>query len=103
MKIIKKLSEFIEDELDGAEEYIEDALLYKEEYPMIAKTLFDISIEEMKHVDMLHNDVVDIIEKYKREHGDPPEAMAAIYEHIHKKNIKKAAKIKMYQNQYKGV
>lgn len=101
MKIIKKLSEMIEEELDGAEEYAKCALHYKEEHPMVAKTLFEISLQEMNHVEMLHNDVKEIIEKHRKEHGEPPAAMLAVYEYLHEKDIDKATKIKLYQSQYK--
>ena len=101
MKIIKELSEMIEEELDGAEEYAKCALHYKEEFPRVAKVLFDISIEEMRHVDMLHIEVSDVIKRYREEHGEPPAAMLAVYEYLHAKDIDKAAKIKLYQNQFR--
>ena len=101
MKVIRELSEMIEEELDGAEEYARCALHYKEEFPDVARGLYDISMQEMYHVNMLHGDVVAGIEKHRREHGDPPAAMTAVYEYLHEKDIEKAAKIKLLQNQYK--
>jgi Mn-containing catalase len=102
MKIISELSEMITDELDGAEEYIEAALHYKEEYPALAKVLYEISTEEMRHMEMLHIEVVNLIEKYRKERGEPPAAMLAVYEYLHKKNIEQATKIRMYQSQFKS-
>jgi bacterioferritin (cytochrome b1) len=102
MKIIKELSEMIEDELEGAEEYAKNAIYYKEENPALAKTFYEISTEEMRHVDMLHGEVVALIEKHKREHGDPPAAMQAVYDFLHKRNIEWAAEIRRYQNEYRG-
>lgn len=101
MKIIKELSEMIEEELEGAEEYAKNAVFYKTDNPMLAKTFYDISIEEMRHVDMLHNEVVSIIEKHKREHGEPPAPMLAVYEFLHKRNIEWAAEIRSYQNEFR--
>ena len=101
MKIIKELSEMIEDELEGAEEYAKDAIYYKDENPALAKTFYEISIEEMRHVDMLHGEVVALIEKHKREHGNPPAAMLAVYEFLHKRNIEWAAEIRSYQNEFR--
>lgn len=102
MKIISELSEMITDELDGAKEYIETALHYKEEYPALAKVLYEISTEEMRHMEMLHAEVVNLIEKYRKERGEPPAAMLAVYEYLHKKNIEQATKIRMYQSQFKS-
>jgi hypothetical protein len=102
MKIIQKLTDYIEDELDGAEEYAKEALLYKEENPTLAKSFYEISLEEMRHVDILHSRVVELIEKHRKEHGEPPAAMMVIYEHIHKKNIEWANEIKSYQAEFRG-
>ena len=101
MKIIEILSERIEEELDDSCEYIKMALEYKEKYPMIAKTFYELSMQEMGHMEMLHNDVKDLIEKHRKEHGEPPPAMLAVYEYLHKKDIEKANKIKLYQAQYR--
>ena len=103
MKIIQKLSEYIKEEIDGAENYAKKALKYREEYPTLAKTLHDISIEEMKHIDLLHGEVVKLIEKYRREHGEPPASMLAVYDYLHEKQIEKSNEVKMYQNQYKSM
>ena len=102
MKKIEMLQEKIESELEDAEEYIENALLHKEENPALAKTFYEISVEEMRHVDMLHNEVVSLIEKHKREHGEPPAPMLAVYEFLHKRNIEWAAEIRSYQNEYRN-
>lgn len=102
MKIIRELSEMIEEELEGAEEYAKNACYYKEEYQDLAKVFYDLSMAEMKHVDMLHGEVTAIIEKYRAEHGEPPAAMLAVYEYLHKKDIEKANKIRNYQTMYRG-
>ena len=103
MKLIKKLSEQIEDELEGAECYAKWAIKYKADYPTLAKTLYDISTDEMRHVSLLHDEVVKLIESYRKEHGDPPASMQAVYDYLHEKQIEEANEVRMYQNQYRGV
>lgn len=103
MKIIKLLSEkMIEDELDGAEEYIRSAHKYKEDYPELSRVLYDISVQEMAHIDELHAQVSRIIRDHREKHGDPPAAMMAVYEYLHDKHIAKAARIKAEQQLYKS-
>ena len=102
MTIIKDISEMIEDELDGAEEYIKHALEWKHKNPALAKVFYDISLQEMTHVNMLHGEVVKLIEQHRKEKGEPPAAMAAVYDYMHKKQIEEANEIKMYQAQYRG-
>ena len=102
MKIIKQLSEMIEEELEGAQEYIECALKHKEDNPALAKVFYDISTQEMTHVDLVHGEVVKMITQHQKDHGDIPPAMMAVYEYMHERQIKWANKIKMYQMQFRG-
>lgn len=101
MKIIKHLSDMIEEELEGAEDYAKGSVKYKEDNPTLARVFYEISLDEMKHVGMLHGEVTSLIEKHRREKGDPPEAMMAVYNYLHEKHIDHANKVKMYQSQYK--
>ena len=102
MKLIKKLSEMIEDELDGAECYVKMALQYKEEKPDLAYVMYTLSNEEMEHMGKLHTLVVNIIDEYKKEHGEPPAAMQAVYDYLHEKHIDEAAEIRNYQAMYRA-
>lgn len=101
MKIIKELSDMIEEELDGAEDYAKMAVHYKSEHPSLAATFYEISLQEMRHVTMLHDEVVKQIKSYREKHGDPPPAMQAIYDWQHNKQIEESKEVKMIQDQYR--
>lgn len=101
MKIIKELSEMIEEELEGAENYAENALKYKSDFPSLADVLYEISTQEMRHVNMLHEEVSKLIRYHREKHGEPPPAMMAIYEWEHKKEIERAKVVKILQSQYR--
>ena len=102
MHIIKCLSEKIEDELSDAEEYIDAAMKWKQEEPDTADLFYELSLAEMEHMDRLHNEVADIIEDYRKEHGDPPKEMLVLYEYLHQKHIGKATEIRVKQGMYKA-
>lgn len=101
MKLIKELTERIEEEIDGAEEYVKEAIKLKLEHPSLAKTLYDISNQEMSHIEMLHAEVVKLIEEHRRMHGEPPAPMMAVYEYLHERHIDKVNTIKLLQAEYR--
>ena len=75
MTIIKCLSEKIEDELEDANAYIDLAMKWKAEEPDTAEVFYELSVEELGHMEKLHKEVTELIEDYRREHGDPPKEM----------------------------
>ena len=101
MKIIEKLSDKIANEIEGAEEYIKCALNYKEEKPQLAETFYRIANEKMGHMNLLHTQVVSIIDEYRKEKGEPPEVMKTLYEILHRKHIEHAATVKGMMSLYK--
>ena len=101
MEIIKKISERIEEEIEDAEAYAKMALHYKEEDPELAQTFITISGEEMKHMEMLHRQVTRLISTYRKEHGEPPAAMAAVYDFVHKREIEQANHVHLLHQQYR--
>lgn len=103
MKIIEKLSDKIADELDDAEEYAKCALNYKEERPALAEVFYRIANEEITHMNLLHGQVVTIIDEYRKTKGEPPEAMKTLYEILHRKHIEHAAAVKGMLSLYKEI
>ena len=89
------------DEVHDAEKYAKAALKYKDERPDLARTFDALSHQEMEHMNMLHNSVVNIISDYRRTSGDPPPSMLAVYDYLHEKQIEEAAEVKAMQSMYK--
>lgn len=100
MKIIKCLSELIQDELSDAEKYIELALKYEDEDKETAKLFDDLSNEEVKHMQRLHDRVTAIISSYRSKNGEPPESMLAVYNYLHEKQIERAKEVKILQDMF---
>jgi rubrerythrin len=101
MKIIQKYVELVEEELESAETYIKMAITQKEENPKLAKALYDISNDEMHHVDILHEEVVELIAEHRKTSGEPPAMMLAVYNYLHDRHIDKANNIRMLQAEYR--
>lgn len=102
MKLIKELEELIEDEVHDVKKYAKMAVELKADHPQLAQVLYTISAQEEGHQQMLHGEVVRIIEQYRREHGEPPASMMAVYDYVHKKHIERMADAKRYQEMYRS-
>lgn len=102
MKLIRELEELIEEEIHDIKKYAKMASELKAEHPTLAQVLYNISTQEDGHQTAIHNEVVKIITEYRRTHGEPPAAMMAVYDYLHKKSIEKLAEARMYQDVYKN-
>lgn len=101
MKIIKILSDKIKEEIGDSKSYIELAIEYKEQYPELSRTLNNISLQEMEHMNLLHNEVSALIAQYRNTQGEPPADMMAVYDYLHKEQIAAAREVKVLQAIYK--
>ena len=101
MKIIETLSHKIEEEICDAKSYVTMAMEYKDEYPELSRTLYNISTQEMEHMNLLHGEVTQIIKRYRETQGEPPADMMAVYDYLHKKQIEKTLEVKTLQTMYK--
>lgn len=102
MELIEKLLGMVEDELEDAEKYAKCAVKNKDIDGVLAKNFYDLSMEEMQHMNILHEAVVRQISLHKKEHGEPPVAMQAVYDFLHERHISKAMDVKACQEMYRG-
>lgn len=101
MKIIEKMSNLIEEEMEDAKNYANMALMYKESDKTLAEMYYNLSLDETKHSNIIHTHVVRIIDGYKNTGKEVPESMMAVYDYLHKKHIEKANEIKIAQNSFR--
>ena len=104
VKIIEKMCNMIEEEIHDAEKYIRCALNYKDDKDMrdVAELFYRLATEEMNHMNMLHTQVVSLIDNYRKTEGEPPKEMLMLYDILHRKHIDDAATVKAMINMYKG-
>ena len=101
MKLIEELSDKIEEEIEDAESYAKLALEQKDTNKALADVFNKLSGEELGHMTMLHNEVVKIIENYKKTNGEPPANMMDRYEYMNRRHMKDVARVRLLQAMYK--
>lgn len=101
MRIIKKMADYMEDELDGCIEYAKDALEYQYTRAALSKNFYQMAQAEYGHYQLLHESVVKLIEEIKQQGKNYPQKMLDKWESQHRKFIEKAEEAQMYLNMYK--
>lgn len=102
MLVIKHLSKQIKNLICQAEEYARCALDYKETDKMLADAYFAKASARIKDIDDFHEQVTRIITNYRKEKGDPPAAMQALYDYIHEEEIENVREVRVLMEMYKG-
>ena len=102
MKIIRCLSEKIREELQDADAYITLAIEWKDEEPETADLFYELSKEELGHMERLHDSVKQLIAAYREEHGEPPKVMLELYNYMHDQHTENAMRVKVKQGMYKA-
>lgn len=102
MEIIKKLEKFMDKKIKMADCEIDFALVHKDTEPEIAKLFYELSCSELQDFADMHGHIVTIINAYRRDRGEPPKEMMAVYEYQHEIDIDDMASVKAKQAMYTG-
>ena len=94
MKIMKDIICHMSDTMEEAEDYVAEARLIKDEHPQLFSTYLKLAEEHLKHYMSLHTAVVQIINEYRRQKGEPPKEMTIIWNYEHEKLIEEYEDIK---------
>lgn len=101
MKILKNLIEKADSTLEEVEWYGEKALMYKAEHKNLADVYNKVADMHIQIYDMLHKQMVELIDEHRRMGHTPPPEMLAIWEYEHEKLIKEFTEAKVMVDEYK--
>lgn len=101
MKILTSIIEKANDTLKEIEWYSEKAILLRDEYKPIADVYNKIADIHIDIYDMLHKQMVDLIDQKKRDGIQIPAEMSAIWNYEHEKLIKEFKDAKVLVEEYK--
>lgn len=89
------------DTLEEIEWYAEKALHLKVDHKSVADVYNKIADMHITIYDMLHKEMVNLIDEHKRMGHNPPPEMLAIWDYEHEKLIKEFAEAKTMVDEYK--
>lgn len=99
MKKIKDYIDKMNDEIEGAKEYIEKALWYKAKNDTNRYTKYkEMSLQELGHAMIIHQFASEDISELERVYPDIPEDMQDKWNKAHNEYVDKVAWIKQMQN-----
>lgn len=101
MKILTKMIDKADDTLEEIEWYAEKAMHHKADHKSVADVYNKIADMHITIYDLLHKEMVNLIDEYKRSGHNPPPEMLAIWDYEHEKLIKRFAEAKMMVEEYK--
>ena len=73
----------------------------KGKYPALAETFYTLALEEKKHMEILHEKVVWLIEETKKTEKEPPKYMLEMWDDMHDKIIDEMVEVKAMIEMYK--
>ena len=81
---------------------IREAVRAKAEHPDLAETYHRLANAELEHANLLHKQVVEIIDRHRREGHEAPVAMQAVWEWEHERYMEELAGVKRILEMYRN-
>ena len=101
MERLKLLFSLIDDELADSMKYGEKAMKYKDTEPAMAELFYSLSLEELKHKSMLHNQLIKEMQNYIALHSEKEEEVQAVYDVLNERQVEWENSIRHYQSAYR--
>lgn len=95
MQKVMKYVDLIDEELEGAKQYAECYVWNKANQNNTLATRYkEMAMDELKHGEYLHSEVVDVINKLKNNYPQIPQKMQDVWDKSHNKYVERSAWVK---------
>jgi len=101
MEMIKKLFEMMEEELEGAEEYLKDSIKHMHMHPDVSRAFYEMSQDELKHATMLRDIAIKVKTDEHNKNPDLHTGTAEMVGFMNERYAKKNHNLKLWQDEYK--
>jgi hypothetical protein len=86
-----------------ARKNIQKAMQLKLDNPDLAEEYYKRSVTDLDNMNALHDDVVGLIDNYKKTKGEPPATMLTLWKYTHDELVDDITEIKQLQDYYKSL
>ena len=101
MERLKLLFSLIDDEIADSMKYGEKAMKYKETDPAMAELFYSLSLDELKHKSMLHNQLVKEMNECIEEYPEKEESINAVFDVLNERQVEWENSVRAYQSAYR--
>ena len=101
MEKLKLLFSLCDDELADSMKYGEKAMKYKDTDTAMAELCYSLSLEEMKHKNMLHNQLIKEMHERIEKHPEEEHEINAVYDVLNERQVEWENSIRNYQGTFR--
>lgn len=101
MERLKLLFSLIDDELADSMKYGVKAMRYKDTDSAMAELFYSLSLEEIKHKNMLHNQLIKEMEEYTKDYPEKEMEVNAVYDVLNERQVEWENSVRNYQSMYR--
>ena len=101
MEKLKLLFSLCDDELADSMKYGEKAMKYKDTDTAMAELCYSLSLDEMKHKNMLHNQLIKEMHDCIEEHPEEDVPIHAVYDVLNERQVEWENSIRHYQSAFR--
>ena len=101
MERLKLLFSLIDDELADSMKYGEKAMRYKDTDSAMAELFYSLSLEEIKHKNMLHNQLIKEMENCINNYPEKEMEVHAVYDVLNERQVEWENSVRNYQSMYR--
>lgn len=92
---------YIREEIADAEKYAKKATEYRDNDRSLADMYSELANQELVHSNVMHSQVVRLINDHKAKAGNAPEAMEAVWKWEHEAMMEHTARVRALLEMYK--
>lgn len=102
MKEFKEVLAFVDEAMESAEEYANEAVKHREQYPELASLYYRCAVDCHTHAELLGKQAWSMVETCEQKHSEHAQWMRHVWEYAREMRMKREERVKHLLEMYKG-